>query len=109
MKLYVIILAAGQGTRMKSDLPKVLCEICNRPMIEYVIETLLAAGFGRTLRSPVFDVGDQVIDRVPVWLKDLAISWFGTNDKPVLLATIGVILAVYSALVGVVALCEPLL
>ena len=35
----VIILAAGMGTRMKSDKAKVLHEIQNRPMIHYVVET----------------------------------------------------------------------
>ncbi len=37
--LAVIILAAGLGTRMKSDRAKVLHEIIGRPMIWYVIET----------------------------------------------------------------------
>lgn len=40
-----VILAAGQGTRMKSDLPKVLCEIMGRPMIHYVLDALEASGF----------------------------------------------------------------
>lgn len=35
----VIILAAGQGTRMKSNKAKVLHEIAGRPMILYVVET----------------------------------------------------------------------
>ena len=35
----VVILAAGKGTRMKSDLPKVLHTIGNRPMIRYVVDT----------------------------------------------------------------------
>jgi DMSO/TMAO reductase YedYZ molybdopterin-dependent catalytic subunit len=63
----------------------------------------LVAGLRRTWRSPVFDVGDRVIDRVPRWAKDLAIDWFGTNDKRALLVGIGVVLAVYAAVVGVVA------
>jgi bifunctional UDP-N-acetylglucosamine pyrophosphorylase/glucosamine-1-phosphate N-acetyltransferase len=32
-----VILAAGQGTRMKSDRPKVLHEILGRPMIAYLL------------------------------------------------------------------------
>ncbi|MCJ7507643.1 MAG: sugar phosphate nucleotidyltransferase [candidate division Zixibacteria bacterium] len=38
-KLAVIILAAGKGKRMKSDLPKVLHKIAGRPLIDYVIST----------------------------------------------------------------------
>lgn len=39
-----IILAAGQGKRMKSDQPKVLHEIAGRPMISWVVMSALAAG-----------------------------------------------------------------
>lgn len=39
-KLAVIILAAGKGTRMKSDLPKVFHEILGEPMLSYVLETV---------------------------------------------------------------------
>jgi len=39
--LAVIILAAGLGTRMKSDVPKVLHEVCGRPMLAYVIDAAL--------------------------------------------------------------------
>ena len=37
MQLEVIILAAGQGTRMKSSLPKVLHPLAGRPLLEHVI------------------------------------------------------------------------
>lgn len=40
--ITVIILAAGLGTRMKSDKAKVLHEILGRPMIAYVVDTALA-------------------------------------------------------------------
>jgi len=35
-----IVLAAGKGTRMKSDLPKVLVPVCGRPMVRYVTDAL---------------------------------------------------------------------
>lgn len=35
--LHVVVLAAGQGTRMKSDLPKVLHRIAGKPMLSHVI------------------------------------------------------------------------
>lgn len=37
--ICIVILAAGLGTRMKSDKAKVLHEICGRPMIDYVVKT----------------------------------------------------------------------
>jgi len=40
--LAVVILAAGLGTRMKSDVPKVLHEVCGRPMLAYVIDAALS-------------------------------------------------------------------
>jgi bifunctional UDP-N-acetylglucosamine pyrophosphorylase/glucosamine-1-phosphate N-acetyltransferase len=40
--LLVIILAAGQGTRMKSDLPKVCHKVAGRPMLGHVIQTALS-------------------------------------------------------------------
>jgi bifunctional UDP-N-acetylglucosamine pyrophosphorylase/glucosamine-1-phosphate N-acetyltransferase len=44
-----IVLAAGKGTRMKSDLPKVLVEVCRRPMIHYVLDALGEGGVERSL------------------------------------------------------------
>ena len=42
--LHVIILAAGEGKRMKSALPKVLQPIAGRPMLAHVIDTVRALG-----------------------------------------------------------------
>jgi bifunctional UDP-N-acetylglucosamine pyrophosphorylase/glucosamine-1-phosphate N-acetyltransferase len=39
MKLGVVILAAGQGTRMRSSLPKVLHKLAGRPLLQHVIST----------------------------------------------------------------------
>jgi bifunctional UDP-N-acetylglucosamine pyrophosphorylase/glucosamine-1-phosphate N-acetyltransferase len=42
--LHIVVLAAGQGTRMKSALPKVLHPVGGRPMLERVLDTAEALG-----------------------------------------------------------------
>jgi len=44
MSARAIVLAAGKGTRMKSALPKVLHELCGRPMLWWTLEALTRAG-----------------------------------------------------------------
>ena len=46
---YAIVMAAGKGTRMKSDLPKVLFPVLERPMVEYVLDALEKAGVDKIL------------------------------------------------------------
>jgi bifunctional UDP-N-acetylglucosamine pyrophosphorylase/glucosamine-1-phosphate N-acetyltransferase len=58
-KLSVVILAAGQGKRMKSDLPKVLQPLAGRPLLRHVVET------ARSLKADAIHVvyghgGEQV-------------------------------------------------
>lgn len=52
-----IVLAAGKGTRMKSGLPKVLHDLCGRPMLWYVLEALRATGVDEivVVASPELD------------------------------------------------------
>ncbi len=44
MRVRAILLAAGKGTRMKSAIPKVLHELCGRPMLWYSLQALRKAG-----------------------------------------------------------------
>jgi bifunctional UDP-N-acetylglucosamine pyrophosphorylase/glucosamine-1-phosphate N-acetyltransferase len=44
-----IVLAAGQGTRMNSDLAKVLHPMCGRPLLEHVLGALAETGVARVL------------------------------------------------------------
>lgn len=53
MKITAVLLAAGQGTRMKSDLPKVLHPLCGKPMLWHVLEALKEV----TTELPVVVVG----------------------------------------------------
>ncbi len=70
MNLEIVILAAGQGTRMKSDLPKVLHPVAGRPMLAHVIEA------AREL-SPiaVHVVVGHGAEQVKERLGDSAINW----------------------------------
>lgn len=60
----------------------------------------VAGLLGRTA-TPVVAVGEAFIDRVPGWLKDLAVEWFGTADKAVLIGGVLVVFAALSAGIGV--------
>ena len=44
-----VVLAAGRSTRMKSVLPKVLHEVSGRPLIDFVLDAVNAAGVSRTV------------------------------------------------------------
>ncbi|MBC8309158.1 MAG: NTP transferase domain-containing protein [Phycisphaerales bacterium] len=47
--LAAIILAAGKGTRMNSDLPKVLHEVAGKPMVQWVVDAVKEAGADRVI------------------------------------------------------------
>ncbi|MCC6148098.1 MAG: bifunctional UDP-N-acetylglucosamine diphosphorylase/glucosamine-1-phosphate N-acetyltransferase GlmU [Anaerolineaceae bacterium] len=53
MKIVAVILAAGQGTRMRSDLPKVLHPLAGRPLIRYAVDAATAV----TGEKPVVVIG----------------------------------------------------
>jgi bifunctional UDP-N-acetylglucosamine pyrophosphorylase/glucosamine-1-phosphate N-acetyltransferase len=55
MKITSIILAAGKGTRMRSDLPKVLHPLLGKPMFQYALETARQV----TGLEPVMVIGHQ--------------------------------------------------
>jgi bifunctional UDP-N-acetylglucosamine pyrophosphorylase/glucosamine-1-phosphate N-acetyltransferase len=53
-----LIMAAGKGTRMRSDMPKVLHEVCGRPLVAWPILAAREAGAGRVcvIVSPEHDL-----------------------------------------------------
>jgi bifunctional UDP-N-acetylglucosamine pyrophosphorylase/glucosamine-1-phosphate N-acetyltransferase len=67
MKVTAVLLAAGQGTRMKSNLPKVLHPLCGKPMVWHILEALKTAA----TEKPVVVIGHGV-DEVNKYLGDSA-------------------------------------
>ncbi len=67
MKITAILLAAGQGTRMRSDIPKMLHPLCGRPMIAYGLAAAREASTG----TPVAIVGHGA-EKVSAWIGDAA-------------------------------------
>src|SRR3954447_16185503 len=56
-----VILAAGQGTRMRSDTPKMLHPVCGLPMILWPVRAALAAGAEKVI---VVGAADRVLEPV---------------------------------------------
>ncbi len=63
----------------------------------------LVAGLTGANGSPVVAVGELQIDFTPPWLKNFAISEFGSDDKLVLVCGILAVLAIFAAVIGVAA------
>jgi len=63
MPLSIIILAAGQGTRMRSALPKVLHPLAGRPLLDHVIDAAEALGAG-SVHVVYGHSGEQVRERL---------------------------------------------
>src|SRR5215469_18032584 len=64
----------------------------------------LVAGLTGANGSPVVAVGQLQIDFTPPWLKNFAIREFGGHDKQILVGGILVVLALFAAVLGVLAM-----
>jgi bifunctional UDP-N-acetylglucosamine pyrophosphorylase / glucosamine-1-phosphate N-acetyltransferase len=64
----VLIMAAGQGTRMRSDVPKVLHPLAGKTLVEWVVDTARAAGAARVIAvvRPADGVAEGLPDGVEV-------------------------------------------
>ncbi len=58
-KLEILILAAGKGTRMRSDLPKVLHKLAGKPLLGHVVDTAHALGAVQT--CVVYGFGGEAV------------------------------------------------
>jgi bifunctional UDP-N-acetylglucosamine pyrophosphorylase/glucosamine-1-phosphate N-acetyltransferase len=68
----IIILAAGRGTRMNSELPKALVPLHGRPMIKYLMDSIAAAGIDP---HPIMVVSPDNADQLKKELKDYALEY----------------------------------
>jgi len=62
-KISAVILAAGEGKRMKSSKAKVLHEICGKPIISYVLDIAIESGMNNCI-SVVGHKAEDVIEYI---------------------------------------------
>jgi len=74
--LHVVILAAGQGSRMKSALPKVLHPIAGRPMLHHVIDTAKKLGAER-----IHTVIGHGADKVREATDEASVNWVTQSEQ----------------------------
>ncbi len=76
MKLNVVILAAGKGTRMRSSLPKVLHKLADKSLVEHVITT------AHSLKAEkVIGIYGHGGDLVPKALSHLDVTWIEQEEQ----------------------------
>lgn len=80
MKKYVVVLAAGKGTRMKSKLYKVLHKVCGKMMVEHVVDA--ARGVDPEEIITVVGTGAGEVEKVLTGKSDFAFQekQLGTGD-----------------------------
>ena len=75
-----------------------------------ILAALAAVGVGHgvaglidPVASPILAVGSTLIDAAPTPAKEFAVRTFGTYDKPILIGSIGAVLLVFAAVLGLIA------
>ena len=75
-----------------------------------MVAALAAVGVGHGIAaminppaSPIIAVGSVLIDAAPTPAKEFAVRTFGTYDKPILISSIGVVLLIFAAALGLIA------
>ncbi len=70
--IAAIVLGAGKGTRMKSDLPKVMMPVDGKPMIRHILDMLQEVGVSKvvTVVSPDGDLVKKEVSPLPTCVQD---------------------------------------
>src|SRR5947209_740427 len=84
--LSAVVLAAGEGTRMRSGTPKVLHQLCGRPMVLHVVDALaelplerIVVVVGHAAERVTKALHDQLVTEVPVEFVEQRVQR-GTGD-----------------------------
>jgi bifunctional UDP-N-acetylglucosamine pyrophosphorylase/glucosamine-1-phosphate N-acetyltransferase len=84
--LSAVVLAAGEGTRMRSGMPKVLHPLCGRPMVLHVVDALaelplerIVVVVGHAAERVTKTLHDQLVTEVPVEFVEQRVQR-GTGD-----------------------------
>ncbi|MGZ7016792.1 MAG: bifunctional UDP-N-acetylglucosamine diphosphorylase/glucosamine-1-phosphate N-acetyltransferase GlmU, partial [Acidimicrobiia bacterium] len=84
--LAAVVLAAGEGTRMRSETPKVLHPLCGRPMLLHVVDALVALPLERIVivvghgaESVTKTLQDQIASEMPIEFVEQRVQR-GTGD-----------------------------
>jgi bifunctional UDP-N-acetylglucosamine pyrophosphorylase / glucosamine-1-phosphate N-acetyltransferase len=84
--LSAVVLAAGEGTRMRSGMPKVLHPLCGRPMVLHVVDALaelplerIVVVVGHAAERVTKTLQDQLVTEVPVEFVEQRVQR-GTGD-----------------------------
>ncbi len=76
MSVSVVILAAGQGKRMQSDLPKILHKLADKPLLEHVVQT---ASSLKNMETPIVIFGHEG-SQVQHVLAHLNVQWIPQTE-----------------------------
>ena len=88
---------------MKTAIPRTPAAIAGLVAGAFAVAVGMLVAAITEVVSPIDAVGSEVIDRAPLWLKERAIEWFGTDDKLALRIGIVGILALAAVRVGLLA------
>ena len=76
MKITTIILAAGKGTRMRSEIPKILHKVANRPLLQHVYD--MSREIENNAITIVYGHGAELVRST---LKELDVTWIEQKQQ----------------------------